>query len=88
MALKFVRTESVSLEDVERLRLDEEDLQRFAEHAQEIERLYKGKYVAIVNKQLYAGESFEEAETLARNACPERDPLVEQIPLKSRLWVL
>jgi len=74
--------------DLERWRQDEEDLRWFAEHAEDIERQYRGKYIAIVNKQLFVGESFEEVETLARSACPERDPIVERVPFKGQLLVV
>lgn len=88
MALKLVRTETVPPEEAERFRLDEEDLRWLAEHAERIEDLYKGEYIAVVNKQLFVGASIEEAEALAREACPGRDPIVEQVPFKPRLLIL
>jgi hypothetical protein len=88
MPLKFVRSETVSSDELERFRLDEEDAQWLAERAQEFEQQYRGKYIAVVNKQIFVGESFEEAHALARRACPEREPIVEHVPLKRRLLVV
>lgn len=88
MPLKFVRSETVSSDELERFRLDEEDAQWLAERAQEFEQRYRGKYIAVVNKQIFVGESFDEAHALARRACPEREPIVEHVPLKSRLLVV
>ena len=88
MPLKLIRAEPMLPDEVERFRLDEEDAEWVAEHAAEIEERYRGRYIAVVNKQIYVGDSFEEAEGLARRVCPERDPIVEHIPAKNRLLVV
>lgn len=88
MPLKVVRTEKVTLEELQRFRQDEEDYEWLSAHAQEIEVQYKGKFIAVVNQQLFVGESWEEAQAKAKAAFPDRDPIVEYIPWKRRVEVL
>ncbi len=88
MPLKLIRTEKPNEEDRRRFEADQEDFGWFAEHAEEIEEQYRGKYIAVVNKQVFAGDSFEEAEQKAKSKHPERDPYVEFVPLKPRVMVL
>lgn len=49
---------------------------------------HRGKYVAIVNKEVFVGDSFEGAERQAKAKYLQRDPHVEFIPLKPRVMVL
>ena len=88
MSLNLIRTERTNEEDLQRFKADQEDFEWCVEHAQEIEEQYRGKYIAVVNKEVFVGESFEEAEGQARAKHPERDPYVEFIPLKPRVMVL
>lgn len=82
MPLRLIRTEGTNEEDLQRFTADQEDFEWFAGHAQEIEEQFKGKYIAIVNKEVFVGDSFEEAEQKAKAKHPERDPYVEFIPLR------
>lgn len=88
MPLKLIRTEKTSKEDLQRFKVDQEDFEWFAEHSEEIERSYRGKFVAVVNKEVFSGNSYEEAEKNAKAKYPECDPYIEHIPLKPRLMVL
>jgi hypothetical protein len=88
MPFKAVRTEGVSPEELQRFQQDEEDYEWFSAHAQEIDAQYKGKFIAVVNQQLFVGESWEEAQSKAKAIFPDRDPLVEYIPWKRQVKVL
>lgn len=88
MSLKIVRTEEVTSEELQRFQQDEEDYEWLSDHAQEIEAQYKGKFIAVVNRQLFVGESWEEVQAKAKAAFPDRDPIVEYIPWKRQVKVL
>ena len=88
MPFKVVRTEEVTPEEIQRFQQDEEDYEWLSAHAQEIEVQYKGKFIAVINQQLFVGESWEEAQAKAKAACPDRDPIVEYIPWKRQVKVL
>ena len=60
----------------------------FLPHAQEIEGQYKGKFIAVVNRQLFVGKSWEEVQTNAKAAFPDRDLIVKYIPWKRQVQVL
>ena len=55
MPFTVVRTEEVTPEELQRFQQDEEDYEWLSAHAQEIEGQYKGKFIAVVNRQLFAG---------------------------------
>ena len=88
MPFTVVRTEEVTPEELQRFQQDEEDYEWLSAHAQEIEVHYKGKFIAVVNRQLFVGESREEVQTKAKAAFPDRDPIVEYIPWKRQVQVL
>lgn len=88
MGLKLVRTEKPSEEDLERFEADQADFEWFAEHAEDLEEKYRGKYLAIANREAFIAESFREAVAKAKSKHPERDPYVEYIPLKRRVMIL
>ena len=48
----------------------------------------KGKYIAIVNEELFVGETAEKAEVQAKVKYPHRDPLINYISYKRRIMVL
>lgn len=88
MPLKLVRTEKTNQEELNRFKADQEDFEWFSENAKKIEEKYRGKFVAILNKEIFVGDSFKEAERKAKEKHPERDPYVDYIPLKQRIMVL
>ena len=88
MPLKAVRTEKITPEELQKFQQDEEDYEWLSARAQEIEAQYKGKFIAVVNQQLFVAESWEEAQAKAKAAFPDRDPIVEYIPWKRQVKVL
>lgn len=88
MPFTVVRTEAVTAEELQKFQQDEEDYEWLSAHAQEIETQCKGKFVAVVNRQLFVGESWEEAQAKAKAAFPGREPIVEYIPWKRQGKVL
>lgn len=88
MPLKLIRTERTNEEDLQRFKVDQEDFEWLVTHAREIEEQYRGKYIAVVNKEVFVGDSFEEAEQKAKAKYLQQDPYVEFIPLKPRVMVL
>ena len=88
MALKFVKTEPRDEEEYQRFLADEKDSRWFSEHYDEIKENYKGKYIAVVNEELFVGETAEKAEVQAKAKYPHRDPLINYIPYKRRIMVL
>lgn len=88
MPVKIVRTEAVTLEELHRFQQDEQDYEWLSAHAEEIEARHKGKFIAVVNQQLFVGESWEEAQAKAKAVFPDRDPIVEHIPWKRQVQVL
>ena len=88
MPLKFVGIEPKNEEKYQRFLADEKDSSWFSEHYDEIKENYKGKYIAVVNEELFAGATAEEAERQARKKYPGREPLVDYIPYKRKVLVL
>jgi len=88
MPLKFARVEPKNEEEYQRFLADERDSLWFSEHYDEIRENYKGKYIAVVNEELFVGETAEEAERQARKKYPSREPLVDYIPYKRKVLVL
>ena len=41
-----------------------------------------------MNRTLFVGESYEEVREKARAACPDKEPFVEQVPIKRRMLVV
>jgi hypothetical protein len=64
-------------DEVEEYRLQEEDSRWWSK--QPIES-YVGKYVAVVNREAFVGDTWEEAEQQALTTYPHRRPVVEYVP--------
>ncbi len=88
MSFTVVRTEEITSEELRQFQQDEADYEWLSAHASEIEAQYKGKFIAVVNQQLFVGESWEEAQAKAQAAFPDREPIVEHIPWKRQVQVL
>ena len=67
---------------------DDKDSIWFSEHYEQIKEKYKGKYVAVVNEELFVGETIEEAESKAKEKYPYREPFLDHIPYKQRILIL
>lgn len=88
MTLKLLKRGKLAPGELDVLQADEEDLEWFEARVKELQRKYRGKYLAIVNKELFVGESFAAARDAAKAKYPDREPLVEFIPIKKRVMVL
>ena len=88
MPMRFARREALTEKEQKRVEGDQADFAWLAEHAQEIEARYRGKYIAVVNSTLFVGESYEEVREKASAACPDKEPFVEQVPIKRRMLVV
>jgi len=88
MSLKEAGFLKPTEEELKALQQDEEDSRWWNEHAEEIGGKYKGKYIAIVNKEAFPGDSYEEAYQRAKLKYPTMEPLVDHIPFKKEVWVL
>jgi hypothetical protein len=88
MPFTVVRTEAVTAQELRQFQRDEEDYEWLSAHAQEIETQWRGKFIAVANRQLFIGESREDAEAKAKVSFPDYDPIVEYIPWKRQVKVL
>lgn len=88
MALKLIETGKLTPEEHERSRQDQADFDWLVEHAQEIEEQYPGKYFAIVNQELFVGDTYEETEQKAKSKYPNRDPFIEYTPWTKKVLVI
>jgi|LGVF01.1.fsa_nt_gb hypothetical protein len=88
MPLKLIETRRTSQEELQRVKMDQVDFDWLAEHTEEIGEKYKGKCIAVVNKEIFIGDSIEEVMRDARSKYPDRDAFVEYVPVKKRVMVL
>ena len=88
MPLKLLETKKTNQEELQRFKMDQEDFDWLAEHSEEIGEKYKGKYIAVVNKEIFVGDSIEEVMLGARSKYPQRDAFIEYVPVKKRVMVL
>jgi hypothetical protein len=75
-------------EEIEIIQQDEVDAKWWNEHAEEIGKMHKGKYIAILNKEAFPGDSYEDAYQKAKAKYPTMEPFVDHIPFKREVWVL
>ncbi len=88
MALKNAGIIESATEDLKAIMQEEADSIWWNEHAEEVAQKNKGKFIAIINKQVFPGDSYEEAYQKAKEKYPELEPLVDHIPFKKEVWVL
>jgi hypothetical protein len=88
MSLKLMRIEPKNEEQYQQFLADDKDSIWFSDHYEQIKEKYKGKYIAVVNEELFVGENLEEAELKAKAKYPDRDPLINHIPYKQRILIL
>ncbi len=88
MALKDAGIIKPTGEEIRTIQQDEEDAKWWNEHAEEIGKKHKGKYIAILNKEAFPGDSFEDAYQKAKAKYPTMEPFVDHIPFKREVWVL
>ncbi|MCS6863054.1 MAG: DUF5678 domain-containing protein [Abditibacteriales bacterium] len=68
-----------SPEEAQRFQADMEDMEWFDEHREEIFVSCRGKYVTVVNKELFVGDTPEEVWAKARAKYPDRGPGIHYI---------
>ena len=88
MALKDGGLIKPTGEEIKAIQQEEEDAKWWNEHAAEIAKNYRGKYVAIIHKEPFPGDSYEEAYQKAKAKYPAMEPFVDHIPFKREVWVL
>lgn len=88
MALKYLGRVDISEKELKELEEEEEDYKWWSEKVVEFEQKFKGKYLAIINKEVHIGDSFQEAYQKAKEKYPGREPIVEYIPYKKEILVL
>ena len=82
MALKLLEEGKINPEEKIEIELDQEDFNWWCDHSKELEEKYLGKYVSIINKEVFAGDTYEEAESKAKSKYPNRQPFIEYVPYK------
>ena len=87
MALKLLKFEPKDEEQYQQFLADDKDSIWFSEHYEQIKEKYKGKYVAVVNEELFVGETIEEAESKAKEKYPHREPFLDHVPYKQRILI-
>ena len=88
MSLRPIETRKADKEIRRIHEMDKEDFEWLSERAKEFEERYKGRCIAVVNKELFVGESIDEVIGLAKSKYPEREPFVEFVPIKRRVLVV
>jgi hypothetical protein len=87
MALKLSRFEPKNEEQYQQFLTDDKDSIWFSDHYEQIKEKYKGKYIAVINEEIFIGNTIEEAESKAKAKYPDREPFVDHIPYKQRILV-
>ena len=83
VAVFSVKTGKASEEETREARLSQEDLTWWSENSPKLvveENL--GKYVAVVNKEAFFGDTYQEAKKKAKTKYPNRRFIVRRIPSK------
>jgi hypothetical protein len=89
MALKDLGViEEASTEELEELRQDAEDVAWWNEHAHEFETRYRGKYLTVINKEVFVGDSYDEVYEQAKAKYPDGEPFIDHIPCKKEILIL
>ena len=88
MSLKLIESRKATSEEKVRGEIVQKDFEWMAEHSTEISQSYRGKYIAIVNEEIFTGNKKEELVELLREKYPNRRPFVRYIPYKKKIKVL
>ena len=88
MALKLLKFEPKDEEQYQQFLADDKDSVWLSDHYEQIKEKYKGKYVAVVNEELFVGETIREAKLKAKAKYPDREPFIDYIPYKQRILIL
>jgi hypothetical protein len=89
MALKDLGLiEEATAEELKELQFDAENIAWWNEHAQEFETRFRGKYLTVINKEIFVGDTHEEVYDQAKARYPEEEPCIDYIPYKKEILVL
>ncbi len=77
--MKFIE---LTDEELELYLKDQKDADIFAQRSLEIYENYKGKYVTIVEGELFVGDTWLEIEEQVKKKYPHRSPCIRFIPQK------
>jgi hypothetical protein len=89
MALKDLGViERASVEELEELRRDAENIAWWNEHAHEFETRYRGKYLTVISKEVFAGNTYDEVYEQAKAKYPAEEPFIDHIPYKKETLIL
>ncbi len=88
MPLKLIESRKATSEEQMRGEVVQKDFEWMAQHSPEISQNYRGKYVAVVNEEVFTGKTKEEVVDLLREKYPNRRPFVRYIPYKKKIKVL
>ena len=88
MPLKLIESRKATAEEQMRGEIVQKDFEWMADHSTEISQKYRGKYLAVVNDEIFAGETKDEVVKLLRERYPNRRPFVKYIPYKKKIKVL
>lgn len=80
MTLELIETGRMLPEELELFQQEQTDLDWLIDHEREIEERYPGKYFAVVNQELFVGDSYEEVEQKVLSKYPDRYPCIEYVP--------
>ncbi|MEA3345164.1 MAG: DUF5678 domain-containing protein [Chloroflexota bacterium] len=80
--------EEASAEQLEELQRDAEDIAWWNEHAHELEVKYRGKYLTVINKELFVGDTYDEVYDQVKAQYPDEEPFIDYIPYKKEILVL
>lgn len=88
MPLKLVESRKATAEEQKSGEIVQRDFEWMAEHSAEISQNYRGKYIAVVNEEVFVGKTKEEIVKLLREKYPSRRPFVRYIPFKKKIKIL
>ena len=88
MPLKLIESRKATAEEQMRGVIVQKDFEWMAGHSTEISQKYRGKYIAVVNEELFTGKTKEEVVELLREKYPNRRPFVRYVPYKKKIKVL
>lgn len=88
MALRLIEERKATATEIELFKKTETDFNWFADHYDELKEKFKGKYVAIVNKEPFIGDSIEEVEAKIQTKHPGIKTFIWKIPYKDVIWIL
>jgi len=88
MTLTLIESRKATEEEAKRIKMMQEDFDWMMEHSEQIWEKYKGKYIAIVNKEVFVGDSRYEARQKAKEKYPQNNVFTRYIPFKMRVRVI